>query len=255
MLLTIDVGNTNISCGIYDNDLLIAKFRFITKQTRTTDELALQFHSIMEVKGIKESDVTDIVLSSVVPNLNNDLISAVNTLFGKDPFVIGPGIKTGIVVTIENPKSVGADLIVDAVAAYEMYKRDVLVVDFGTCTKFLYINEKGEFQYGVLSPGLEIYASSLWQQTAQLPQVQLKKPKTILARGTVDCMQAGIVYGYIGLTEGIITQLKKEIGHDFPVLGTGGLGRYICPETDMIDSYDPDIAYKGMKLIFEKNKK
>lgn len=255
MLLTIDVGNTNISCGIYREDELIAKFRFITKQTRTTDEIALQFHAIMEVKGIKSSDVKHIVLSSVVPNLNNDLISAVETLFGQKPFVIGPGIKTGIFITVENPKSVGADLIVDAVAAYDKYKRDVLVVDFGTCTKFLYISDKGEFQYGALAPGLEIYASSLWQQTAQLPQVQLKKPDSILARGTVDCMQAGIVYGYIGLTEGIISQYQKEIGHDFPVLATGGLGRYICNETKMIDEYDPDIAYKGMKLIFEKNKK
>lgn len=255
MLLVVDVGNTNISCGIFDKDKLIAKFRFITKQNRTSDELALQIHSILEVKHLDEKDVDGIVLSSVVPNLNNDLINAFKQLFNVEPLIVASGIKTGLKINTDDPKSIGADLIVDAVAAYQKYKDACLVIDFGTATKFLYINECGEFQYGIISPGLEIYANSLWQMTAQLPAVQLTKPDSILAKNTVHSMQAGIMYGYIGLAEGIIKQIKKEIGHDFKILATGGLGRYIYKETDLIDEYDPDLAYHGMHYIYEKNKK
>lgn len=255
MLLVVDVGNTNISCGIFDKDKLIAKFRFITKQNRTSDELALQIHSILEVKHLDEKDVDGIVLSSVVPNLNNDLINAFKQLFNVEPLIVASGIKTGLKINTDDPKSIGADLIVDAVAAYQRYKDACLVIDFGTATKFLYINECGEFQYGIISPGLEIYANSLWQMTAQLPAVQLTKPDSILAKNTVHSMQAGIMYGYIGLAEGIIKQIKKEIGHDFKILATGGLGRYIYKETDLIDEYDPDLAYHGMHYIYEKNKK
>ena len=238
MLLTIDVGNTNISCGIFKDENLIAKFRFITKNNRAPDELALQIHSIFEVKHLKEDDIDGVVISSVVPNINNDLIYAIKQLFDIEPLFIAAGIKTGIKINVDDPKSVGADLIVDAVGAYNRYNSATLVIDFGTATKFIYINDDAVFQYGVISPGLEIYANSLWQKTAQLPAVQLTKPKSILGKNTVHCMQAGIVYGYIGLTEGIINQIKKEIGKEFNILATGGLGRYIYNETDLIKEYD-----------------
>ncbi|MGN1399499.1 MAG: type III pantothenate kinase [Erysipelotrichaceae bacterium] len=254
MLLTIDVGNTNISCGIFDGEELVAKFRFITKSNRTSDELALQIHAILEVKHLKEEDIDGVVISSVVPNLNNDLINAIKQLFNIEPLFIASGIKTGLKINIDDPKSVGADLIVDAVAAYNRYNSATLVIDFGTATKFIYINDEGVFQYGVIAPGLEIYANSLWQMTAQLPAVQLTKPKSILGKNTVHCMQAGIVYGYIGLTEGIISQIKKELGNDFKILATGGLGRYICSETELIKEYDPDLAYYGMKYLYDKNR-
>ena len=254
MLLTIDVGNTNISCGIFADERLVTTFRFITKQIRTSDELALQIHSILEVKGINEDQIKDVVLASVVPNINNDMISAIKQLFDVEPLIIAAGIKTGLEICIDDPKSCGADLIAVAVAGYDKLQGECLVVDFGTATKFLYVDAKGRFQYGVISPGLEIYANSLWQMTAQLPQVQLKKPETILAKNTVHSMQAGIVYGYIGLTEGIIKQIKKEIGHDFPIIATGGLARYIYPETDLFDQYDSNLAFYGMKLIYEKNR-
>ncbi|MDO4378922.1 MAG: type III pantothenate kinase [Erysipelotrichia bacterium] len=254
MLLVIDVGNTNISCGVFSEEKLVAKFRFITKQVRTPDELALQIHSILEVKHLTEKDIDGVVLSSVVPNLNNALINAIKQLFDVDPLIIAAGIKTGLKINNSDPKSIGADLIVDVVAAYQHYKEACLIVDFGTATKFLYVDEQGEFKYAIISPGLEIYADSLWQMTAQLPAVQLSKPESILAKDTVHSMQAGIVYGYIGLTEGIIKQIRKEIGHDFKVLATGGLGRYIYGETDLIDEYDPDLAYYGMRYLYEKNK-
>ncbi len=255
MILTIDVGNTNISCGVFRGDELISKFRFITDQLRTSDELALQIHSILEVRDILESEVTDVVLSSVVPNLNTDLVLAIKTLFNVEPLMINSKTYTGLEICIADPNSCGADLIVDALAGYEKYKGECIVVDFGTATKFLYVNDKCQFHYGIIAPGLEIYANSLWQKTAQLPAVQLVKPDSILTNDTVSCMQAGIMYGYIGLTEGIINQIKKEIGRDIPILATGGLGRYIVPETNLISEYDPDLAYKGMKLIWERNNK
>ena len=203
---------------------------------------------------MKEDDIDGVVISSVVPNINNDLIYAIKQLFDIEPLFIAAGIKTGIKINVDDPKSVGADLIVDAVGAYNRYNSATLVIDFGTATKFIYINDDAVFQYGVISPGLEIYANSLWQKTAQLPAVQLTKPKSILGKNTVHCMQAGIVYGYIGLTEGIINQIKKEIGKEFNILATGGLGRYIYNETDLIKEYDPDLAYYGMKYLYEKNR-
>ncbi len=255
MLLTVDVGNTNICCGIFDGDELVTTFRFITKQTRTPDEFSLQIHAILEVKGIKEEQVTDVIISSVVPNLNNDLIIALKQCFHTEPMMIAAGIKTGLSLNIDDPKSCGADLIVDCVAAYNKYKRDCLVVDFGTATKFLYVTNKGVFTGAVIAPGLEIYASTLWGSTAQLPAVQLKKPDKVLGTNTVTCMQSGIVNGYIGLTKGIIEDIQNEIGHDFPILATGGLGRILYQSVSQIDEYDPDLAYTGMKLIYERNKK
>ncbi|MBQ4253884.1 MAG: type III pantothenate kinase [Erysipelotrichaceae bacterium] len=255
MLLTIDVGNTNISCGVIENDKVITTFRATTQIKRTPDELASFFKNSMELRGLSRNDISSVVVSSVVPNINDVLREAILTYTSLEPLFIGPGIKTGIVIQIEDPKSVGADLIVDVVAAYNRYKRACMVVDFGTCTKFLFVNDKAEFQYGIIAPGLENTAATLWGNTAQLPAVAITKPKTVLGKNTVGAMQAGIVYGYIGLTEGLVRQIKKEIGYDFPVIATGGLARYICSETDVFDAYDPNLAYKGMMIINQLNRK
>ena len=254
MLLTIDAGNTNISCGIMDGDRVVTTFRATTKVSRTPDEMAMIFKNAIEMRGISKNDITDVIISSVVPYLNDEMETAIFTLFGIQPLFIGPDVRTGIDVLIEDPKSVGADLIVDVVAAYNKYKKACLVVDFGTCTKFLFVNDKAQFQYGIISPGLENTAATLWGSTAQLPAVAITKPKSVLGTNTVTAMQAGIVYGYIGLTEGIVKQIRKEIGYDFPIIATGGLGRYIVPATDIFDQYDPDLAYKGMYIIQQLNR-
>lgn len=255
MLLTVDVGNTNISCGVLNGDSVVARFRATTKVTRTPDEIALIFKNSMEINGISRDEIDGVVISSVVPNMNADLKSAIEIYFNLEPLFITPGVKTGIAVKIDDPKSCGADLIVDVVAAYNYYKKACLVVDFGTCTKFLFTSDKGEFLYGIIAPGLENTAATLWGTTAQLPAVAITMPDTILAKNTVHCMQAGIMYGYIGLTEKIINQIREEIGYDFPVIATGGLARYICPELDMFDKYEPDLAHKGMKIIYDLNQK
>lgn len=255
MLLTVDVGNTNISCGVIEDGKVLSTFRATTQIRRTPDELASVLKDAMEIRGYHKNDIYNVIISSVVPNINDDLKQAIETLIGVEPLFIGPGVKTGIKVQIEDPKSVGADLIVDVVAAYNHYKRACMVVDFGTCTKFLFVSDDAEFKYGIISPGLENTAATLWGTTAQLPAVAITKPKSVLGYNTVTAMQAGIVYGYIGLTEGIVKQIKKEIGYDFPVIATGGLARYICNETDVFDAYDPHLAYKGMNIIFNLNKK
>jgi type III pantothenate kinase len=174
----------------------------------------------------------------------------------KEPIIVGPGIRTGISIMTDFPKEVGADKIVDAAAVYHLHGGNAIVIDFGTATTFDYINEKGEFLYNVIMPGLEISAQALWQQAAKLPEIEISKPASILGRNTDSSMRAGVVFGYIGSTEYIIKKMKEEIGRDdIKVYATGGLGRVIYNETALIDHYDPDLAFKGMKIIYDKNKK
>ena len=223
MLVVIDVGNTNITLGVYDQDELIANFRLTTKLQRTSDEFGITLFSFFQTKNI-------------------------------EPIIVGPGIKTGISVKTENPREVGADRIVDIAAAYHIYGGPALVIDFGTATTYDYVNENGEFEFGVTSPGIEISAQALWTQAAKLPEIEIKKPATIMCRNTITSMQGGLVYGYIGQTEYIIKKVKEAVGKDIKVVATGGLGRIIYNETDMIDIYDPDLAFKGMKVIYHKTK-
>ncbi|MCF0111871.1 MAG: type III pantothenate kinase [Erysipelotrichaceae bacterium] len=253
-LLTIDVGNTNITLGVYDGDNLVGSFRMTTKSPRTSDEFGIAMCNMLQVKGLDPKDVTDVIISSVVPNIMYSLNNSIRKYFNCEPMIVGPGIKTGISIHIDNPKSLGADRIVDAVAAYQIYGGPVIVCDFGTATTYDYVNEKGVFEYGITAPGIEISGKALWGQAAQLPEIEIKKPDSILAKNTVTSMQAGLVYGYIGSVEYIINTMKKEIGVDCTVVATGGLGRVCLPYTDVIQYYDPDLAFKGMKIIFDKNK-
>lgn len=255
MLVVLDVGNTNISMGVYDGETLIASFRLTTKMTRTSDEFGMDFYSLLQAKGIDPKTIKDVMISSVVPNIMHSLTNGVRKYFHVDPLIVGPGIKTGLSIHIDNPKSLGADRIVDAVAAYSIYGGPVLVIDFGTATTFDFVNQDGVFECGVTAPGIEICADAMWAKAAQLPKIEIKKPTTIMAKNTVNSMQAGLVFGYIGSVEYIIQRLKKELKQDFKVIATGGLGSIIAPETDLIDIYDADLAYKGMKLIYEKNHK
>jgi len=254
MLLTIDVGNTNISCGIFDNEKLITTFRFITKQNRTPDEIALQIHSVLEVRHIVEEQITDVIISSVVPKLNNDLITAIRQCFAIEPFMIKTTSNTGVKIEIDEPSSCGIDLLVDIIAAYNIYKKECLVVDFGTATKFLYVGNNCEFKSAVIAPGFEIFSNTLWQSTAQLPQVQLHKPDKVLGTNTISCMQSGIVNGYVALTKGIIDGIQKEVGHPLTIIATGGQGKLIAEEIPEIHDYESNLAYYGMKYIYDLNK-
>ena len=246
MLVVIDVGNTNITLGVYNQDELIANFRLTTKMQRTSDEFGITILSFFRTKDINPLSIEAVLISSVVPKVMHSLTNGIRKYFNLEPMIVGPGVKTGISIKTENPKEVGADRIVDIAAAYHIYGGPALVIDFGTATTYDYVNEFGEFEFGVTSPGIEICAQALWTQAAKLPEIEIKKPESIVCRNTITSMQGGLVFGYIGQTEYIIKKVKEQVGKDLKVIATGGLGRIIFNETDMIDVYDPDLGFKGM---------
>jgi len=255
MLLTIDVGNTNFTFGIFDGKNLLTTFRMTTKQLRTSDEYGISIIDMLERNQISKRDVHGVIISSVVPNVMHSLTSAVIKYLDITPTIVGPGIKTGIRVMTENPKQIGADRIVDAVAAYDLYEGPVLVLDFGTATTYDLVDGKGSFVAGVTAPGIRISAQALWSDAAKLPEVEIKKPPSILAQETISSMQAGLVYGQIGQTEYIVKHMIKESGYGkVKVVATGGLGRIIANETECIDIYDPMLTLSGLRLIFDKQK-
>ena len=256
MILVIDVGNTNITFGVFKGKELTTSFRMMSKTAHTSDEYGVELITMLGMNGVKKEEIEGVMIASVVPQVMHALVNAIVKYIGKKPYIVGPGIKTGIKVTIDNPKEVGPDLIVDSVAAFEIYGGPVLVVDYGTATTYVPINEKGEFYAGVVSPGIRISASALWEGTAKLPEIEIKKPDSILARDTISSMQAGLIYGQIGQTEYIIDEIKRASGcPEMKVVATGGLGRLIADETDAIDIYDPTLTLKGLQILYDKNRK
>lgn len=253
--MTIDVGNTNISLGLMHESEVIGSFRLTTKTPRTSDEFGLCIKELLDTTKLTENDIEAVIISSVVPKIMYSLTSAIVKYLHKQPIIVGPGIKTGISIRTDNPREVGADRIVDIAMAYHTYHKPCIIVDFGTATTFDYVSEDGVFKYTVITPGLGIGANALTSQTAKLPEIEIRKPKSILNSNTITGMQAGVVYGYIGTVEYIIQQMKKELKIDTClVIATGGLGRVIAKETGMIDIYDPDLAYKGMRILYDLNK-
>lgn len=253
MLLVIDVGNTNITLGIFKDEKLTGHFRLTTKIPRTSDEYGIFICNLIEHKGYKVEDMKDIIMASVVPDIMHSLTSAIIKFFHKTPMVVGPGTRTGMKIATKNPRELGADRIVDAVAAYELYGGPVIVIDFGTATTYDLVLKDGTFSAGVTVPGISISAKALWEGAAKLPKIEIIKPETILAKDTITSMQAGLVYGQIGQTEYIVSQLKKESGiPDVKAVATGGLGKIIADETKQIDIYDPMLTLKGLRIIYEK---
>lgn len=255
MLLVVDVGNTNITLGVFEEQNLIATFRVTTKMQRTSDEYGICICDLLEHKGLKVSDIDDIIVASVVPNVMHSLFSGMIKYFNITPIIIEAGIKTGIKLKVENPKQMGADRIVDVVAAKEIYGGPVLVIDFGTATTYDLLNENNEFIAGVTAPGIRTSARALWQEAAKLPEIEIRKPESILAKETISSMQAGLVYGQIGQTEYIVESMKKESGiENMKVVATGGLGAVIAKETKCIDVYNPELTLHGMRFIYNKQK-
>ncbi len=255
MLLVVDVGNTNITLGVFNGEELLGTFRMTTKQPRTSDEYGITLRELVASHGVSHKDITDVIIASVVPDVMHSLGSALIKYFGIKPMVVSAGIKTGIRIMTENPKQVGADRIVDAVAAYMIYGGPVIVIDFGTATTYDIVGPDATFEGAVIAPGIRTSAQALWGQAAMLPAIEIKKPATILAKETVSSMQAGIVFGQIGQVEYIVKKIKEESGYtDAKVVASGGLGNIIAKETDCIDYYDPQLTLKGLKLIYEKNK-
>lgn len=253
MLLAVDVGNTNITCAVLDGEEFVTSFRITTKLPRTSDEFGILICDILKNREIALKKIEAVIIASVVPGIMYSLTSGIIKYLGVRPMIVGEGTKTGIRIDAINPKEIGADRIVDAVAAYQLHGGPVVVIDFGTATTYDLITKDGAFTAGITSPGLRISANALWNDTAKLPEIEIEKPASILAKETVTSMQAGLVYGCIGQTEYIVKKIIEEAGlTDVRVVATGGLGKLIADSTDCIQVYDPMLTMKGLRIIYEK---
>lgn len=256
MLLVVDVGNTNITLGVYEGEKLLATFRMMTETPRTSDEYGVVITQMLRNKEIDIKGIKGVIVASVVPDVMHSFNGAIVKYLGIHPIIVGPGTKTGIRIGSEDPRAIGADRIVDVVAAYVKYGGPVLVLDFGTATTYDLVTAEGEFSVGITAPGIKISSEALWTKAAKLPNIEIKKPKSILARETISSMQAGLVYGQIGQTEYIIQKVKEESGlQNLKVVATGGLGRLIASETKAIDVYDSSLTLDGLRIIYEKNER
>ena len=256
MLLVIDVGNTNITLGVFRGKELLRTFRMTTKLPRTSDEYGITLKELIECQGIDSSGVDAVIIASVVPDIMHSLGSAIIKYFHVKPIVVSAGIKTGIRINMENPRQIGSDRIVDAVAAYTIHGGPVIVIDYGTATTYDLVGPDGTFEAAIIAPGIRTSAQAMWGQAAMLPAIEIKKPDSILAKETVSGMQAGLVYGQIGQTEYIVNKIRKESGYlNAKVIASGGLGKMVAPETNIIDVYDSQLTLKGLQIIYEKNKK
>ena len=255
MLMAVDISNTNITIGVFKNDKIIANFRITTKIPRTSDEYGMFLSDLLATRQIEVEQISAVIIASVVPNVMHSFKSAILKYFHIRPMVVGSGTKTGIKIATANPKEIGADRVVDLVAAYESYGGPLIVIDFGTATTYDLITEDGRFIAGVTSPGIRISADALWNETASLPEIEIRKPASILAKDTITSIQAGLVYGYIGQTEYIVARMKEESGFEnVKVIATGGMGKLLADSTGAITKYDPDLTMKGLNYIYQKNK-
>lgn len=255
MILVVDVGNTNIVLGVYEGKKLLYHWRMGTDKDKTSDEFGMFMVSLFKHEKLDPVKVEAVIVASVVPPIMYSLEHAIRKYFKVDPIIVGPGIKTGINIKYENPREVGADRIVNAVAGYEIYGGPLIIVDFGTATTFCTINSKGEYLGGVICPGIKISADALFQRAAKLPRIELIKPESVIGRNTVTSMQSGIVYGYVGKVDYIVNRIKKEMKEDnIKVVATGGLARLIASESETIDEINGLLTLEGLRIIYERNR-
>ena len=253
MLLVVDVGNTHTVCGLFAGDELRHHWRVVTEPERTADEFGLLLSNLFAFHGIKPEDINGMIISSVVPPMLQTLEEVAEIYFFIKPLVVGPGIKTGMPIFYDNPTEVGADRIVNAVAAYEEYHQALIVVDFGTATTFDYISAKGEYRGGAIAPGIGISMEALFQRASKLPRVELLKPKGVVGTNTVHSMQSGIFYGYVGLVDEMVSKMREETHSDPKVVATGGWARLIASESQAIHEVDDLLTLKGLKIIYQRN--
>ncbi|UQZ34254.1 pantothenate kinase [Paenibacillus sp. PK3_47] len=255
MMLAVDIGNTNIVLGVYKQRELLHHFRLNTARQSTVDEYGVLIYNLFNMSGLSLKDVEGVIISSVVPPLVQVIVEMCEKYIGKDPLLVGPGIKTGLNLRYENPREVGADRIVNAVAAIERYKCPLVVVDFGTATTFDCIDAGANYLGGAIVPGLGISTEALYQRASKLPRIELEKPKKVIGRNTVHAMQAGIIFGYAGQVEGIVRRIKQEMNAPvLKVIATGGLAPLIAGETDCIDEVNPMLTLEGLRIIYDRNK-
>ncbi|MGH4137977.1 type III pantothenate kinase [Clostridium sp.] len=258
MILVLDVGNTNTVLGIFREKELLVEWRLSTDAQKTADEYGIQVMQLFYQSNIKIEHIKGVIISSVVPNIMYSLEHMIRKYFKLIPIVVGPGVKTGINVKYDNPKEVGADRIVNAVSAHEIYKRALILIDFGTATTFCAISKDANYLGGTICPGIKIASEALFERAAKLPRVELIKPETVIGKNTVSSMQAGIIYGYIGQVDYIVNKMKSEMidmGEEEPfVVATGGLSKLISDDSSTIDEFNPYLTLEGLRIIYEKNK-
>ncbi len=254
MLLAIDVGNTNIKVGLFNGKALRASWRLSTARNKTSDEYGIVFMDLFSHENIRSSDISGVILSSVVPSVNYTIEHMLESYIDKQPLIVGPGIKTGLNIKIDNPKELGADLIADAVAAYKKYGGPCIAIDFGTATTMSVITEQAEFLGGCIMPGVKVAVDALTEKTSKLPKIELTVPGSFICKNTVSCMQAGLLYGYIGQIEYLIDNIKKEMNRpDAVVVATGGMSRIIGKHAKCIDKIDSLLTLEGLRMIYEMN--
>ena len=253
MLMTIDIGNTNISLGVYQDDVLGPRWRVSTDHKRMPDEYGLQLDGLLEHKDLLPENITGVCLASVVPQLTGIFLQACREYLHLDPLVVDAGVKTGVRILYETPKAVGADRIVDAAAVQHLYGGPACVVDFGTGTTFDAISETGDYLGGAIAPGIGIAADALFSRAAKLPKVELSTPPSVIGKNTPYAMQSGLIFGYVGLVEGMVARFKKELGPEMKVIATGGLTDIIARETEVIDIIAPWLTLDGLRIIWHMN--
>lgn len=253
MLLAVDIGNTNIVMSFMEDTQVLSSYRIATKSNKSADEYGIILNEFLGMNHYQKENISGAIIASVIPKVLHSFRIAVKKYLDVTPVIIGPGVKTGINIRIDDPKSLGADCLADCVGAYNTYGGSVLVADFGTATTFNYIDHRGSIRSGLITVGINTGATALWTQTAQLPEIEIIKPATIMTTNTKDAMQAGIYYNFLGGFERIILEFRKEIAEDFKVVTTGGLGRIFANNTNLIDVYDPDLMFKGMAIIYQRN--
>ncbi|ABO65450.1 MULTISPECIES: type III pantothenate kinase [Geobacillus] len=253
MIFVLDVGNTNTVLGVYDGDELKYHWRIETSRAKTEDEYGMTIKALLNHVGLQFSDIRGMIISSVVPPIMFALERMCLKYFHIKPLIVGPGIKTGLDIKYENPREVGADRIVNAVAGIHLYGSPLIIVDFGTATTYCYINEHKQYMGGAIAPGIMISTEALFARAAKLPRIEIARPDDIVGKNTVSAMQAGILYGYVGQVEGIVSRMKAKSKVPPKVIATGGLAPLIASESSVIDVVDPFLTLTGLKLLYEKN--
>lgn len=258
MILVLDVGNTNIVLGVFQNKTLLKEWRLSTDFQRTADEYGIQVMNLFNLYDFDPKNVEGVIVSSVVPNIMYSLERMINKYFKLQPIIVGPGIKTGINIKYDNPKEVGADRIVNAVAAHELYKKPLIIVDFGTATTYCAIRKNGDYLGGVICPGIKISSDALTSRAAKLPRVELSRPDNVIGKNTISAMQSGLVFGYIGSVDYLVDKIKSELlslGEEEPiVVATGGFAKLISEDAKSIDVVNPFLTLEGLRILYDKNK-